>query len=306
MDKVKAMHTFVRIVEANSFSKAAEILQLPRASLTATIQNLEAYLGTQLLQRTTRRLSVTPDGAQYYQQCLEILGAIEASEMAFRSADAARPRGKLRVELPGALGRHLVIPRLAEFHRRCPDVELAVSTSDRLVDLTQEGIDCALRVGQLADSSLVARRMGTMRFVACAAPAYLAAHGAPQSPDTLDGHVGVVHFSGRTGRPFEWEWQAGTRSGKFSLPGPVAVSDADANLSCAVQGLGLAQLATYQARPHLADGSLLPVLTAVQLTEMPVSLLYPKGRMATPKLGAFATWLAGLFENDPDLRLVTG
>ncbi|HEY0064241.1 MAG TPA: LysR family transcriptional regulator, partial [Telluria sp.] len=226
MDKVKAMQTFVRIVEANSFSKAAEILQLPRASLTATMQNLEAFLGTQLLQRTTRRLSVTPDGAQYYQQCIEILGAIDVAEMSFRSPDASRPRGKLRVELPGALGRHLVIPRLAQFHAVCPDVQLSVSTGDRLVDLTQEGIDCALRVGQLADSALVARRVGSMRFIACAAPAYLARFGVPGDPDELPAHQTVVHFSGRTGRPFDWEWQWGARAGKLQLSGPVLVSDA--------------------------------------------------------------------------------
>ena len=303
MDKVKAMYTFVRIVEANSFSRAAEILQLPRASLTATIQNLEAYLGTQLLQRTTRRLSVTPDGAQYYQQCLDILGAIEAAELSFRSADARRPRGRLRVDLPGALGRHLVLPRIAEFHAACPEVQLAISMNDRLVDLTQDGIDCALRVGHLADSSLVGRRLGTMRFLVCAAPAYLARRGTPQGMDDLDGHVGVVHFSGRTGRPFEWEWEQDGQLRKADVAGPIAVSDADGNLACALQAIGLAQVATYQSRPHLASGALVRVMPQLALTEMPVSLLYPKGRMAAPKLAAFAAWLTALFERDPDLRL---
>jgi len=302
VDKVKAMLTFVRIVEANSFSRAAEILQLPRASLTATVQNLEAYLGTQLLQRTTRRLSVTPDGAQYYQQCLDILGAIDAAEASFRSTDASGPRGRLRVDLPGALGRHLVLPRIAEFHAACPEVELALSMSDRLVDLTQEGIDCALRVGHLADSALVGRRLGTMRFVAVASPGYLARRGAPRDMDDLAGHVGVVHFSGRTGRPFEWEWEADGQIHKRVLPGPVSVSDADGNLQCALQGLGLAQVGTYQARPHLASGALLAPMPDLHLSDMPVSLLYPKGRMAAPRLAAFARWLATLFEHDPDLH----
>lgn len=302
MDKVKAMLTFVRIVEANSFSRAAETLQLPRASLTATLQNLEAFLGTQLLQRTTRRLSLTPDGAQYYQQCLEILAAIDASEVSFRGPHARRPKGTLRIDLPAALGRHMVIPHIGHFHARYPDVQLAISQSDRLVDLVQEGIDCALRVGHLADSTLVARRIGTMRFVACAAPGYLAAHGAPRDPGEFEAHQAVVHFSGRTGRPFDWEWERDGVLHKSTVSGPVAVTDADANLQCALQALGLAQVATYQARPHLADGTLVAVLQDARLTEMPVSLLYPKGRMAAPKLEVFASWLAALFDADPDLR----
>ena len=145
MDKIKAMQTFVRIVEANSFSKAAETLNLPRAALTATLQKLEAYLGTQLLQRTTRRLSLTPDGADYFGQCLAILGAIDTAELAFRGPDANKPRGMLRVNLPGTVGRTLVMPYLGQFHAAHPAVQLHLSLTDRLVDLTEEGIDCALR-----------------------------------------------------------------------------------------------------------------------------------------------------------------
>jgi len=195
------------------------------------------------------------------------------------------------------------LPRIAEFHAACPDVQLAISMNDRLVDLTQDGIDCALRVGHLADSSLVGRRLGTMRFLVCAAPSYLARRGTPRDMDDLAGHVGVVHFSGRTGRPFEWEWEADGQLHKADLAGPVAVSDADGNLSCALQGIGLAQVATYQARPHLASGALVHVMPHLALSAMPVSLLYPKGRMAAPKLAAFAAWLSGLFEQDPDLQL---
>ncbi|MGV7206545.1 LysR family transcriptional regulator [Oxalobacteraceae bacterium A2-2] len=304
MDKVKAMQTFVRIVQANSFTKAAETLELPRAALTATLKNLEAFLGTQLLQRTTRRLSLTPDGAEYYRQCVEILSAIEAAEQALRGPEARRPRGKLRVDLPGALGRHLVVPRLAEFHHAYPEVQLAISLTHRLVDLTQEGMDCVLRVGQLQDSSMVGRQLGTMRFVTCAAPSYLERHGTPLAVEELERHQCVVHFSGRTGRPFEWEWMGPDGAVRSSaISGPVAVNDADAYISCALQGLGLVQAASYQARPHLAAGRLVEVLPQAVPTPMPVSLLYPQGRMASPKLSVFAAWLAGLFEQDPDLRL---
>ncbi len=303
MDKVKAMQCFVRIVEANSFTKAAETLNLPRAALTATMQRLEAFLGTVLLQRTTRRLALTPDGLQYYQQCLEILGAIDAAELSLRAPEARHPRGKLRVDLPSTLGLHLVVTRLAEFRAAYPDVTLALGMTDRLVDLTQEGVDCALRVGRLPDSSLVAKRIGTMRFVTCAAPAYLARHGTPRTIAELSQHEGVVHFSGRTGRPFAWDLQDGERIHTLDISGPVAVSAADANTACALQGLGLAQAARYQVREHLAQGRLVELLPATPPTAMPVSLVYPKARIAAPKLAAFVAWVAALAAADPDLCL---
>lgn len=303
MDKVKAMQTFVRIVEANSFTKAAETLELPRASLTATLQNLEAFLGTQLLQRTTRRLSLTPDGAQYYQQCVEILGAIDASELAFRGPDAKRPQGKLRVALPGAVGRQLVMPHIAAFHALYPEVALAMSLSDRVVDLTQDGIDCALRVGTLQDSALIGRQIGTMRFVTCAAPAYLARYGTPRTLADLGRHRAVVHFSGRTGRAFDWEFMVDGAVVKVDIGGPISVNDADASVCCALQGLGLAQAASYQVRGQLDSGALVQVLADTPPTDMPMSLVYPHGRMAAPKLSAFAGWLAGLFDADADIRL---
>ena len=302
MDKVKAMQVFVRIVEANSFTKAAETLALPRAALTATLQNLEAFLGTQLLQRTTRRLSLTPDGAAYFEHCLAILSAIDASELAFRGPDAKRPQGRLRVDLPGAVGRQLVLPHIARFHALYPDVALTLSLTDRLVDVTQEGIDCALRVGALQDSALVGRQIGTMRFVTCASPAYLARHGTPRTLDDLRDHRAVVHFSGRTGRAFDWDFVVDGRVVKVDIGGPIAVNDADASVCCALQGLGLAQAASYQVRDQLDSGALVQVLASTPPTDMPISLVYPQGRMAAPKLSAFAAWISALFDADPDVR----
>jgi len=303
MDKVKAMQTFVRIVEAHSFTRAAESLNLPRAALTATMQKLERHLGAQLLQRTTRRLSLTPEGERYYQQCLEILAAIDAAEAGFVGDAGPRLHGNLRIDLPGALGRAIVLPRIAELRAQYPDLDLTISLSDRLVDLTAEGIDCALRVGTLQDSALVARRIGQMRFAIAAAPAYLARRGVPASVEELPAHEGVVHFSGRTGRAFEWELAQNGAVDKVVMRGGVAVNDAEANLLCALQGLGLAQLGRYQIRNHVSSGALVEVLPGVTPTAMPVSLLYPRGRMASPRLQAFAAWLAGVFEDDPDLRL---
>lgn len=301
MDKVKAMQTFVRIVEANSFTRAAESLNLPRASLTATMQNLERHLGAQLLQRTTRRLSLTPEGERYYEQCAAILAAIETAEAGFLGDAARRMQGRLRIDMPGALGRAIVLPRIGEFRRAWPGIDLSIGMGDRLVDLTAEGIDCVLRVGALQDSSLVARRIGLMRFTIAATPDYLARRGTPLAIDDLAGHDGIVHFSGRTGRPFDWELQDGSGVRKVAMKGGIAVNDADANLACALQGLGLAQLACYQLRGHA--GKLVEVLPDAAPTPMPVSLVYPQGRIANPRLQVFADWVSGVFDDDPELRL---
>lgn len=162
MDRLQAMQVFTRVVEANSFSRAADNLGLPRTSVTTIIQNLEAHLGTRLLQRTTRRLNLTPDGAAYYERCLRILADIEETESSFRES-SQRVRGKLRIDMPGSLGKLVVLPALCEFHERYPEVELMVGMGDKPVDLIQEGVDCVLRVGTLQDSSLVARRVGLFK-----------------------------------------------------------------------------------------------------------------------------------------------
>ena len=303
MDKIKAMQTFVRIVEANSFSKAAETLNLPRAALTATLQKLEAYLGTQLLQRTTRRLSLTPEGSDYFRHCIAILKAVDTAELAFRGPEAKKPRGLLRINLPNTVGRRLVVPHLAQFHAAYPDVQLQLSLTDRLVDLTQEGIDCALRVGALQDSAFIGRQIGQMRFVTCAAPSYLAQHGTPQSLAELATHRGIMHFSGRTGRAFDWDFLVENAVVRVQMAGPIAVNDADASVDCALQGLGLAQAAMYQVRHHLASGALVAVLPDSPPTPMPMSLLTPQGRLATPKLQAFSAWIAALFAGLADVQL---
>ncbi|WP_338769939.1 LysR family transcriptional regulator [Massilia sp. METH4] len=305
MDKLRAMQVFVRIVEANSFTKAAETLALPRAALTTTIKNLEAYLGTTLLQRTTRRLALTPDGAEYHAQCLQILAAVQAAEQPFRGG-AGKPRGTLRADLPDAVGRHVVLPQLSSFTDAWPELALTLSFSDRLVDLTQEGIDCALRVGALQDSALVGRQVGSMRFATCAAPAYLDRHGTPATIEDLRRHQGIVHFSGRTGRPFDWDFMAGGEVVKMQVPGRIAINNADANVACALQGLGITQAARYQVRGYLERGELVELLADTPPAPMPVSLLYPRGRMAAPKLRVFAAWVTDLLAREPDLAITAG
>ena len=169
MDRLQAMQVFTRVVDTNSFTRAAETLDMPRASVTTIIQNLEAFLGVRLMHRTTRRLSLTPDGAAYYERCIRILADVEETETSFQRGNK-KPNGKLRIDMPGSIGRLIVIPSLCEFHTRYPDIDLQLGLSDRPVDLLQEGVDCVVRVGALQDSSLVARRIGLFEGVSCASP----------------------------------------------------------------------------------------------------------------------------------------
>ncbi|WP_018150845.1 LysR family transcriptional regulator [Leeia oryzae] len=302
MDRLKAMQTFVRIVEANSYTKAAETLDLPRAALTATIKKLEAYLGTQLLQRTTRRLSLTQDGTDYYHKCLDILQAVEDAEGTFRGPNAGLPRGRLRVELPGTLGRNIVIPHIARFCEKYPEVELVVGLSERVRDLIEEGLDCSVRVGTLQDSNMIARHLGNMAFLTCATPAYLQKYGVPQTLEDLRAHRGVSHFSGLTGRPYDWDYMVDGSVVRVEVQSSISVNDAEANVACALQGMGLSQAARYQVREYLENGTLVEVLPGTLPTPMPISLLYPQGRMASPRLRVFADWLTEILQSDADLQ----
>lgn len=302
MDRLRAMTVFARIVEARSFSKAAETLNLPRSAVTATVQRLESHLQAKLLQRTTRRVSPTPEGEEHYRRCVEILAAVESADEAMRQLGTQRPRGLLRVDMPGALARNVVLPRLGEFRQAYPEIELMLSITNRVADLAQEGIDCALRVGQLHDSTLVGRPIGQMRFVTCASPAYLARRGTPRSIADLAGHDLVVYFSGRTGRPLDWDFVVGKDVVKVDVRATVGVNDADANVLCGLAGCGLIQAGAYQVRDHLAHGRLVEVLAQSRPAPMPVSLMYRDSRLAAPKVRAFSQWVLDLFGADPDFK----
>jgi len=224
MDRFQAMQVFTRVVDANSFTKAAEHLGLPRATVTTIIQNLEALLQVRLLNRTTRRLSLTPDGAAYYEHCARILGEVEETESSFR--DVARgPKGRLRIDVPSPIGRLILIPRLSEFHARYPEVELVIGMGDRMVDLVREAVDCVIRVGELQDSTLVARRIGALQLISCATPDYLERYGVPQGIDDLQHHVAVQYFSHRTGRNFDWDFIVDGQSVPVAMRGNVSVND---------------------------------------------------------------------------------
>ncbi|CAG9179523.1 LysR family transcriptional regulator [Cupriavidus pampae] len=289
MDRFKEMQVFVRIADRHSFSLAAEDLQIPRATVTNLIKRLEQRIGVRLLERTTRQVRLTHDGEAYYYRCVRLLTDLEETESAFRDAP---PKGLLRVNLQGTLARHFVMPALGEFMNRYPDITLRVSEDDRLVDLVREGIDCVLRAGVLRDSSLIGRQVALMPQVTVASPAYLKAHGVPQTLDDLASHQMVSYLSSATGRPASLDFTIGKEIVERHLDARIAVTGADLYTGAAVSGLGLIQVPRYRITQELAEGQLCEVLSANPPPPMPVSVLYPQNRQLSARVRVFAQWLA--------------
>lgn len=292
MDRIDAMRLFTRVVEQRSFTQAAQDLNLPRSTVTDAIKQLEARLQVRLLQRTTRHVSPTLDGEAYYQRCLTILADIEDAEMAFAGA---KPRGLLRIDVHGTLARHFLMPELPEFLTQYPDIELFMSEGDRLVDPVREGIDCVVRVGKLKDSDMVARRLGELEEVTCAAPDYLQRFGTPHSISELEGHRMVGFRSSASGTLMPLEFTVAGQTRQVTLPCTVSVSAAESLVAAARMGLGIIQVPRYHLRDSLDNGRLLPLLPQFPSTPMPVSLLYPRNRQLSPRVRVFIDWFSKVF-----------
>ena len=295
MDRLQAIEVFVRVVDAGSFTRAAESLRLPRSSVSTIVQRLEAHLGVRLLQRTTRRMQLTDEGSAYHAWCQRVLTDLDEGESLFRVA-GRRPRGRLRVDVPSRIARRTIAPALPSFFTAYPLIELELRSSDRAVDLVEEGVDLAIRVGELRDSRLAARPLGTLRMANLASPAYLARHGTPLLPGDLDGHFAVAYASPSDGRIDEWEYVEEGRVKMRPMRAMVTVNNAETYIACCLAGLGLVQIPAYDAREHLRDGSLVEVLAAWPAAAMPLSALYPHRRHLSPRVTAFLDWLVPLFE----------
>jgi DNA-binding transcriptional LysR family regulator len=286
---------FSRVAELASFTQAAQTLGCPKASVSAAVQRLEAALGTRLLQRTTRRVALTHDGRLAYERGQDLLADLEDLQTLFR-ADAAGLRGRLRVDLPMGSARHLVIPRLPEFLAAHPQLELELSTTDRRVDLVREGFDCVLRVGTLADSSLVARPLGAMRMINLASPGYLAQHGTPATLDDL-AHHRLVHYAATLGaRPTGFEVAEGDPPVVRFVPmaGALTVNNSEAYMAACLAGLGLVQVPESGMHSLRASGRLVEVLPGHRAAPMPVSLLVAHRRHLPRRVQAFMQWLSAL------------
>lgn len=292
MDHLASLRLFARVVERGSFTAAAADQGIPRSTATESIRQLEARLGARLLDRTTRHVAPTPDGQQYYQRCLVILADLDDAEAVLRDSE---PHGLLRIDAPGLLTRTFLLPRLPEFLDRYPRIQLQFGQGDRLVDLVREGVDCALRVGEPADSDLMLRRLGTLDEVTVASPAYLARHGVPRSIDDLDGHEVVGFLSSRTGDVMPLEFSIAGALREVRLPMRVSANHSDTTADLARRGFGLVQAPRYRFEAELEAGTLVEVLPDFPPSPTPLSALFLQSRQAAPRLRVFLDLVADIF-----------
>lgn len=293
MDRIDLFRVFVRVVDCASFTRAADTLHLPRSTVSAAVQELEGRVGARLLARTTRKVAPTVEGGAFYERCLRLIADVEEVEGLFRQTDA-QLAGRLRVDMPGRIGRLIVMPALPGFLDRYPGLSVEIGATDRAVDLVEEGIDCTIRVGPLSDSSLIAHPIGELVLVNVASPAYLARHGTPRTPADLAGQRAVGYASPSTGRVDPWEWIEDGAPRLLDLPAAVTVNSAEAYIAAAVAGLGLIQIPAYDVRRHIAAGELVEVMPDHRAGPLSMTLLYPSRRHLSRRLKAFAGWLVPL------------
>lgn len=299
MDKIYAMQLFVRVAELSSFSNAAESMGLPKGSVSRQIQALETELGTQLLHRTTRRVQLTQDGMVYYERAKDLLANIEELDGMFLH-DPSSISGRLRVDMPVAVAKNLVIPRLPDFLQHYPGIELELSSSDRLVDVIREGFDCVVRVGTLKDSGLIARQLGKLSMINCASPDYLARFGYPESLEDLASHA-LVHYTVNLGaRPQGFEVWLDQQTRWVKTGGILTVNSTETYHAACVAGLGIIQVPRVGVREALRNGKLVEILPQYRAEPMPVSLIYPHRRNLSRRVHLFMEWLSTVLKDYVD------
>ncbi|HDU3639698.1 TPA: LysR family transcriptional regulator [Klebsiella pneumoniae subsp. pneumoniae] len=292
MDRFDAMRAFARVVEAGSFTKAAQTLHMSKTTVTQLIQQLESRLRVRLLHRTTRKLGVTPDGAVYYERVIRLLADMEDAENNLSSA-AMTPRGRLRVDVPSPLARLILVPALPAFHARYPDIQIDMGVSDRGVDLIGDNVDCVLRGGQITDQSLIARHVGDLQIGVYVAPSYVERLGAPAHPRELQNtdHCIVGFLSSRTSKIDPLVLCSENERIEITGNYVLAVDDGNAYLEAGLVGLGVIALPNYMAAAHQAVGALIPLFTQWRISPMPLYLAFPPNRHANAKLRVFIDWI---------------
>lgn len=296
MDRLESMHIFIRVAELSSFTQAADSLGLPKATVSNAVRQLEALLGTRLLQRTTRRVRLTQDGEAFYERCSHLLADMDAATSMFQRSPA-EIAGRLRVDMPSGMAKSLIIPRLPEFLDAHPGIDIELSTTDRRVDLIREGFDCVIRVGTLSDSNLVARPLGQLRIINCVSPDYIRRYGEPKTVDDLPEHW-LVHYVQTLGvRDEGWEYFDGEGYRYVPMQGRLTVNGADAYTAACLAGLGIIQAPAVGVRQALAEGRLVEVLKDYSVEPMPVNLLYPDRRHLSRRLQAFMAWIGELMQD---------
>jgi DNA-binding transcriptional LysR family regulator len=293
MDRVHHLRVFVRVAACGSFSQAADQLGMARGGVSTAVQQLESWLGTQLLHRTTRRVTLTQDGATVLNRAMALVTDMDDLQQQFRPG-VQGITGRVRVDMPTRIARRFVAPALPEFLALYPGIEVELGATDRAIDLALEGVDCALRAGPLASTNLVATSLGSFALINCASPAYLARHGVPQGPVDLDQHVCVHYVSPSTGRAAPWEWVEDGVLKMRQLPGSASANNAEVYIACALAGLGMVQIPRFDVQDHLARGELVELMPQALPPPLPVHLVYPSRHQRTRRVKAFTGWLEGV------------
>lgn len=302
MDQLNAMRAFVRVVEVGTFTRAAELLDLPKPTVTKLIQQLEGHLRAQLLNRTTRRVTVTMDGAAYYERALRVLGEIDELDQSMASSQA-RPSGRLRIDVSASFATDIILPALPGFLARYPEIQIDMGLSDRPADLIGENLDLAIRAGAIEDQSLIARRIGEMMLITCATPDYLAKHGTPQHPrDLEDGHLAIGYRRAGTSRIMPFTFASPKETIEIQGDYVVSLNDGTGYVAAGLAGLGVMQVPTFMAMAHIASGRLVPILTDWCTKPKPLHIIYPPNRHLSNKVRVFVDWLAELFARNDLLQ----
>jgi len=295
VDQLMAIRAFARVVEAGNFTRAADSLDMPNATLSKLVQDLEAHLGIRLLQRTTRRVTVTPEGLAYYEKTQRILRDLEDIDASFNAA-RGKPHGTLRIDVGGSTASDVLIPALPDFIARYPDIRLDLGVADRAVDLISDNVDCVIRGGPLNDSSLIARHIGYATLITCATPGYLKHYGVPAYPDELkNGHRLISYLSPQTGRAFPFRFEREGEKSEIKAEYRVGVNESNAHLAAALAGLGIVQTFTYATEPYLRRGELVEILVPWRPARYPFHVVYPQNRYVTQRLRVFISWLQEMF-----------
>lgn len=294
MDQLAAMRVFARVVETGNFTRAASALNMPKTTVTNMVQGLEAHLRTTLLNRTTRRVMVTTDGALYYERATQILSEIDELDSSLSNANV-QPSGRLRVEMAGVFADDIIIPNLCDFHERFPLIRLDIGVGDRLVDYIAENVDCALRVGTLRDQSLIARKVSELDFITCASPGYIERFGVPQQPEDLEvDHYCVGYLNASAGQVMSMAFDNGIRSLEINPRYIVSANDARTYQNAILAGMGVGQLVPFSIRNEIKEGKLVPILPEWKSEPMPIYIVYPQTRHVTNKVRVFVDWVAKL------------
>jgi DNA-binding transcriptional LysR family regulator len=289
MDRFDTLLAFVRVVEAGSFTKAAQTLHMSKTTVSQLVQQLEARLQVKLLHRTTRQVRVTPEGAAYYDRVVRVLGDLEDADNDLTD-ELAAPRGRLRVDVPSPFARFILMPALADFHRRYPDIQIDMGVSDRNIDVIGENVDCVVRGGEITVPSLVAKHIGDLKLGLYAAPDYLRREGTPSHPTEIKQIVGFLRSSSGTVAAAEMHHE-GEEPVRIKGRYIVAADDGNAYLAAGLAGMGILWLPHYMAKQHAASGELTPLFEDWTIAPMPMHLAYPQNRHISTKLRAFMAWI---------------